>query len=95
MKLVGKFGLVACIVLSILIGLNNLNYFWLLPIITLQTLSYFLFHFKNFKFKKIDKRNNPFTKELPHHFMIQAFIVFLCFGVELGLNAFCENEVYA
>lgn len=95
MKLVGKLGLLLGIILSILAGLNALNYLWLLPIITLQTLSYYLFHFKNFKFKKIGKRNNPFIKELPHHVMIQSFIVFICFGAGLALNNFSEHEAYA
>ena len=95
MKFIGKLGLLLGIILSILAGLNTSNYLWLLPIITLQTLSYYLLHFKNFKFKKIGKRNNPFIKELPHHLMIQSFIVFICFGAGLGLNAFSEHEAYA
>jgi hypothetical protein len=95
MKLVGKLGLFLGMILSILAGLNHLNYLWLLPIITFQTLSYYLFHFKNFKFKKIGKRNNPFTKELPRHLMNQSFIVFICFGAGLGLNTFSEHDAYA
>ena len=95
MKLVGKLGLFTSIILSILAGLNNLNCAWLLPIITFQTLSYYLFHFKNFKFKKIGKRNNPFVKELPRHLITQSFIVFMCFGIGLGLNIFFDHEVYA
>jgi len=95
MKFIGKLGLLLGMVLSILVGLNTLNGLWLLPIITFQTLSYYLFHFKNFKFKKIGKRNNPFIKELPHHLMIQSFIVFICFGAGLGLNNFSEHEAYA
>ena len=94
MKLVGKLGLLLGIILSILVGLNTLNYLWLVPIITFQTLSYYLFHFKNFKFKKIDKRNNPFIKELPHHLIFQSFIVFICFGVGLSLNTFYEHDAY-
>ncbi len=95
MKFIGKLGLLLGIILSILVGLNTLNYLWLLPIITFQTLSYYLFHFKNFKFKKIGKRNNPFIKELPHHLMIQSFIVFVCFGLGLGLDIFFEHEAFA
>jgi len=95
MKFIGKLGLLLGIILSILVGLNTLNYLWLLAIITLQTLSYYLFHFKNFKFKKIGKRNNPFIKELPRHLMNQSFIVFICFGAGLGLNNFSEHEAYA
>ena len=95
MKFIGKLGLLLGIILSILVGLNTLNYLWLLPIITFQTLSYYLFHFKNFKFKKIGKRNNPFIKELPHHLMIQSFIVFMCFGLGLGLDIFFEHEAFA
>ena len=95
MKFAGKLGLLINVVLSILAGLNNLNYAWLLPIITFQTLSYYLFHFKNFKFKKIGKRNNPFVKELPRHLITQSFIVFMCFGIGLGLNIFFDHEVYA
>ncbi len=95
MKFIGKLGLLLGMILSILVGLNTLNYLWLLPIITFQTLSYYLFHFKNFKFKKIGKRNNPFIKELPHHLMIQSFIVFIFFGVGLSLNIFSEHEAYA
>ena len=95
MKFIGKLGLLLGIILSILVGLNTLNYLWLLPIITFQTLSYYLFHFKNFKFKKIGKRNNPFIKELPHHLMIQSFIVFVWFGLGLGLDIFFEHEAFA
>ena len=95
MKFIGKLGLPLGIILSILVGLNTLNYLWLLPIITFQTLSYYLFHFKNFKFKKIGKRNNPFIKELPHHLMIQSCIVFMCFGLGLGLDILFEHEAYA
>ena len=95
MKFIGKLGLLLGIILSILVGLNTLNYLWLLPIITFQTLSYYLFHFKNFKFKKIGKRNNPFIKEFPHHLMIQSFIVFVCFGLGLGLDIFFEHEAFA
>ena len=95
MKFIGKLGLLLGIILSMLVGLNTLNYLWLLPIITFQTLSYYLFHFKNFKFKKIGKRNNPFIKELPHHLMIQSFIVFVCFGLGLGLDIFFEHEAFA
>jgi hypothetical protein len=95
MKFIGKLGLLLGIILSILVGLNTLNYLWLLPIITFQTLSYYLFHFKNFKFKKIGKRNNPFIKELPHHLMIQSCIVFMCFGLGLGLDILFEHEAYA
>ena len=95
MKFIGKLGLLLGIILSILVGLNTLNYLWLLPIITFQTLNYYLFHFKNFKFKKIGKRNNPFIKELPHHLMIQSFIVFVCFGLGLGLDIFFEHEAFA
>jgi hypothetical protein len=94
MKLVGKLGLLLGIILSILVGLNTLNYLWLVPIMTFQTLSYYLFHFKNFKFKKIDKRNNPFIKELPHHLIFQSFIVFICFGAGLSLNTFYEHDAY-
>lgn len=94
MKLIGKLALILSILMSILAGLHNLNYAWILPIIAFQTLSYYLYHFKNFKFKKIGKRNNPFTKELPHHLMIQSFIVFICFGIGLGLNTFSEHEAY-
>jgi len=68
---------------------------WLLPIVTFQTLSYYLLHFKNFKFKKISRRNNPFTKELPRHLVKQSFIVFVCFGIGLGVNSFFEHEAYA
>ena len=57
-------------------------------------LSYYLFHFKNFKFKKIDKRNNPFIKELPHRLIFQSFIVFICFGAGLSLNTFYEHDAY-
>ena len=95
MKFIGKLGLLLGIILSMLVGLNTLNYLWLLPIITFQTLSYYLFHFKNFKFKKIGKRNNPFIKELPRHLMIQSFIVFVCFGLGLGLDIFFEHEAFA
>ncbi len=95
MKLVGKLGLFTSIILSILAGLKNLNCVWLLPIISSQTLSYYLFHFKNFKFKKIGKRNNPFTKELPRHLINQSFIVVICFSIGLGLNTFFEHEAYA
>ena len=94
MKFIGKLGLLLSIIVSILAGLNNLSYAWILPIITFQTLSYYLYHFKNFKFKKIGKRNNPFTKELPRHLMTQSFIVFICFGIGLGLNTFSEHEAY-
>jgi len=90
MKLVGKLGLLLGIILSILVGLNTLNCVWFLPIITFQTLSYYLFHFKNFKFKKIGKRNNPFVKELPRHLITQSFIVFIRFGIGLGLNFFFD-----
>ena len=95
MKFIGKLGLLLGIILSILVGLNTLNYVWLLPIITLQTLGYYLLHFKNFKFKKIGKRNNPFIKELPRHLMNQSFIVVICFSIGLGLNTFFEHEAYA
>ena len=95
MKFIGKLGLLLGIILSILVGLNTLNYVWLLPVITLQTLSYYLLHFKNFKFKKIGKRNNPFIKELPRHLMNQSFIVVICFSIGLGLNTFFEHEAYA
>ena len=95
MKFIGKLGLLLGMILSILVGLNTLNGLWLLPIITFQTLSYYLFHFKNFKFKKIGKRNNPFIKELPHHLMIQSCIVFMCFGLGLGLDILFEHEAYA
>ena len=95
MKFIGKLGLLLGMILSMLVGLNTLNGLWLLPIITFQTLSYYLFHFKNFKFKKIGKRNNPFIKELPHHLMIQSFIVFVCFGLGLGLDIFFEHEAFA
>ena len=95
MKLVGKFGLLLGMLLSTLVGLNTLNYLWLLPIITFQTLSYYLVHFKNFKFKKIGKRNNPFTKELPRHLIIQALVIFMCFSLGLGLDIFFKHEAYA
>jgi hypothetical protein len=95
MKLAGKLGILISIILSTLAGLNNLYCAWLLPIIAFQTLSYYLLHFKNFKFKKIGKRNNPFTKELPRHLINQSFIVFVCFGIGLGLNTFFEYEAYA
>ena len=94
-KLIGKLGLLIGIMFAILAGLNFLNYIWLLPIITFQTLSYYLFHFKNFKFKKIGKRNNPFIKELPHHFITQSLIIFICFGIGFGLDTFFEHETYA
>jgi len=95
MKFFGKLGLFLSMALSILAGLNVLNYLWLLPIIVLQTLSYYLVHFKNFKFKKIGKRNNPFIKELPHHFITQSFVIFICFGIGFGLDTFFEHEAYA
>jgi hypothetical protein len=95
MKLFGKFGLILGIILSILTGLNALNYSWLLPIVIFQTLSYYLVHFKNFKFKKIGKRNNPFTKELPRHLIIQALVIFMCFSLGLGLDIFFKHEAYA
>lgn len=95
MKLAGKIGLLISIMLSILAGLNNIYYAWLLPIVTFQTLSYYLLHFKNFKFKKISRRNNPFTKELPRHLVKQSFIVFVCFGIGLVVNSFFEHEAYA
>ena len=95
MKLAGKLGLLVSVILSILAGLNDLYIAWLLPIITFQTLSYYLLHLKTFKFKKIDKRNNPFTKELPRHLINQSFIVFICFGIGLGLNNFFDHEAYA
>jgi hypothetical protein len=95
MKVIGKFGLLLGMILSTLVGLNTLNYLWLLPIITFQTLSYYLVHFKNFKFKKIGKRNNPFTKELPRHLIIQALVIFMCFSLGLGLDIFFKHEAYA
>ena len=94
MKLAGKIGLLISIILSILAGLNNIYYAWLLPIVTFQTLSYYLLHFKNFKFKKISRRNNPFTKEFPRHLMNQSFIVLICFGIGLGVNSFFDHEAY-
>ena len=95
MKLVGKLGLLISIILSILVGLNNLNCFWLLIIIIFQTISYYFFHFKNFKFKKIGKRNNPFVKELPRHLITHSLIVLICFGIGFGINIFLGHEVYA
>ena len=95
MKLAGKLGLLVSVILSILAGLNDLYIAWLLPIITFQTLSYYLLHLKTFKFKKIGKRNNPFTKELPRHLVKQSFIVFVCFGIGLVVNSFFEHEAYA
>ncbi|MEY3838951.1 MAG: hypothetical protein RLZ90_750 [Pseudomonadota bacterium] len=81
MKLIGKLGWLVSIILSFAMGLSDLNYTWLLPITTFQILSYYLFHFKNFKFKKIGKRNNPFIKELPRHLIIQSFITLIFFGI--------------
>ena len=95
MKFFGKLGLFLSMALSILAGLNVLNYLWLLPIIVLQTLSYYLVHFKNFKFKKIGKRNNPFIKELPRHFITQSFVIFIYFGIGFSLDTFFEHEAYA
>ena len=77
MKLIGKLGWLVSIILSFGMGLSDLNYTWLLPITTFQILSYYLLHFKNFKFKKIGKRNNPFIKELPRHLIIQSFITLI------------------
>jgi len=94
MKLLGKLGLLISVVLSMFAGLNNLNCAWLLPITIFQTLSYYLFHFQNFKFKKIGKRNNPFIKELPRHLINQSFIAFIFFGIGLGLNIFFGHEAY-
>jgi hypothetical protein len=93
-KLIGKFGLLICIILAIMAGLNACNYFWAFPIIALQTLSYYFFRFKNFKFKTIGKRNNPFIKEFPRHLINQSFIVFFAFTIGFGLNTFSETESY-
>ena len=94
MKLAGKIGLLISFVLSILAGLNDIHYAWLLPIVTFQMLSYYLLYFKNFKFKKISRRNNPFTKEFPRHLMNQSFIALICFGIGLGVNSFFDHEAY-
>jgi len=52
-------------------------------------------HFKNFKFKKIGKRNNPFIKELPRHLIIQSFITLIFFGIGFLVNSCFDHEVYA
>jgi hypothetical protein len=52
-------------------------------------------HFKNFKFKKIGKRNNPFIKELPRHLIIQSFITLIFFGIGFLVNSYFDHEVYA
>ena len=93
-KLIGKFGLLICIIFAIMAGLNACNYFWIVPVIALQTLSYYLFRFKNLKFKTIGKRNNPFIKEFPRHLMNQSFIVLIAFAIGFGLNIFSETEGY-
>ena len=94
MKIIGKFGLLICIILAIIAGLNACSYFWAIPIIVLQTLSYYFFCFNNFKLKIIGKRNNPFIKEFPYHLINQSFIVFITFTIGFGLNAFSETENY-
>jgi len=95
MKLIGKLGWLVSIILSFAMGLSDLNYTWLLPITSFQILSYYLFHFKNFKFKKIGKRNNPFIKELPRHLIIQSFITLIFFGIGFLVNSYFDHEVYA
>ena len=75
-------------------GLNACNYFWIAPIIPLQTLCYYFFRFKNLKFKTISKRNNPFIKEFPRHLINQSFIVLIAFAIGFGLNTFSETESY-
>ena len=94
MKIIGKFGLLICIILAIIAGLNACSYFWAIPIIVLQTLSYYFFRFKNLKFKTISKRNNPFIKEFPYHLINQSFIVLIAFTIGFGLNTFSETENY-
>ena len=94
MKIIGKFGLLICIILAIIAGLNACSYFWAIPIIVLQTLSYYFFRFKNLKFKTIGKRNNPFIKEFPYHLINQSFIVLIAFTIGFGLNTFSETENY-
>jgi hypothetical protein len=93
-KIIGKFGLLICIILAIIAGLNACSYFWAIPIIVLQTLSYYFFRFKNLKFKTISKRNNPFIKEFPYHLINQSFIVLIAFTIGFGLNTFSETENY-
>ena len=94
MKTVGKLCLLISIIFSFWAGLNSFYYLWVLPIIAFQTLSYYLFRFKNLKFKKIDKRNNPFIKELPHHLMVQSLIVCISFSIGLALDIFFEHKAY-